>query len=482
MKNMLNKKSILVLLVIGPLLLFAIATKKNYGNSLKDHSLKAVLEKPSRPLPLYGFNDNKILGSAWTDPAFSDSAASTRFKILRYPGGIIGDYWDWKKGWFIDDANTSSSNSPEMASTLSENLTRFKRNRYIPSGLKEIKGVLTKTGAEVVFNLNMITKTLDDQIEMLKHAQSEGIPVKWIEMGNEYNNKGDLGRQKFETEDEYASACRTWVKALKENFPDAKIAVIGGNKTYASDVQNWNKNILREVPDADAINGHFYAFWNKVVDNDGINFENLADAYKEDFEQKGFQGLDEKMWITEYNIQWIYPQTKDDHQKYAFTWGEALSSILMTSLSTTLPRKNPEMVLDHNIAGWRGFAAVDINNNKVELLPNGIGFREWCRASENKTSMSQITFKQSNGGNLKDYEVLGWQFKGDRGQTNLLVNFTPDPVKIDVSAIGVKDNKYYVLNYADKNKTINDWNDYDHARKEVTNNTIELPPYSIARL
>jgi len=480
MKNMSNKKIILVLLVIGPLLLFAIARKKNHNSSLKDHSLKAVLEKPSRPLPLYGFNDNKISGSTWSDPAFSDSVVSLRFKILRYPGGIIGDYWDWKKGWLIDDANTSSSDRPEMTSTLSENLTRFKRNRYLPSGLKDIKGVLTKTDAAVVFNLNMITRTLDDQIEMLKYAQSKGIPVKWIELGNEYNNNGDLGRKKFATLDEYASACRTWLKALKENFPDAKVAVIGGNRPYASDVRNWNKDILRKVPGADAINGHFYPFWNKVVDDNGINFESLDNAYREDFEAKGFNGLNKVIWNTEYNIQWIYPQTKDDHLKYAFTWGQALSTILMTSLSTTLPTKAPEMVLDHNIAGWRGFAAVDMFNNKVVILPNGIGFREWCRASENKTSMTQITFKQSNGGNSKDFEVLGWQFKGDKGKTNLIVNFTSDPVKIDVSAIAGSE-KYYELNYADKNKTINNWNDYDHARKEVTNNTIELPPYSIAR-
>ena len=316
---------------------------------------------------------------------------------------------------------------------------------------------------------------------MLKYAQSEGIAVKWIEMGNEYNYKGDLGRKKFANLNEYASACRTWIKALKQNFPDAKIAIIGGNQPYSSDVQRWNKDILREVPDADAINGHFYPFWNKVVDDNGINFESLDNAYREDFEKKGFNGLDKKMWITEYNIQWIYPQTKDDHQKYAYTWGQALSTILMTSLSTSLPSKDPEMILDHNIAGWRGFAAVDINNNKVELLPNGIGFREWCRASDNKTSMTQITFKQSNGSNSKDFEVLGWQFKGNNGKTNLIVNFTSDLVKIDVSAIGGNGNKYYVLNYADKNKIINNWNDYEHARKEVTNNTIELPPYSIAR-
>ena len=475
------KKSVLTFLVVGPLLLSAIANNNNHRGFPKDHTLKAVLEKPFKRVPLYGFNDNKISGSSWNDNAFTDSVASMRFKVLRYPGGVIGDYWDWKKGWFIDNPNPTSPDRPEMSSVLADNLARFKRNRYLPMGLKEIKGVLTKTGSQVVFNLNMITKTLDDQIDMLKYAQSEGIAVKWIEMGNEYNNKEDLGRKKFANLNEYTSACRTWIKALKEKFPGAKIAIIGGNKPYSSDVQHWNKDILREVPDADAINGHFYPFWNKVVDDNGINFESLDNAYREDFEKKGFNGLDKKMWITEYNIQWIYPQTKDDHQKYAYTWGQALSTILMTSLSTSLPSKDPEMILDHNIAGWRGFAAVDINNNKVELLPNGIGFREWCRASDNKTSMTQITFKQSNGSNSKDFEVLGWQFKGNNGKTNLIVNFTSDPVKIDVSAIGGNGNKYYVLNYADKNKIINNWNDYEHARKEVTNNTIELPPYSIAR-
>ena len=482
MKNITMKKSIVILLVIGPLLLSAVVRNNNHKGSLKDRSLKAVLEKPFRPIPLYGFNGEKFLGPSWSNKAFSDSAASLRFKIYRYPGGMMGDYWDWKKGWFIDEADPSVTSRPEAAAFMASNLARYKRLPFVASGLNDLNVLLKKAGSEVVFNLNMITRGLDDQIEMLKYAQSVGIQVKWIELGNEYNNQGDLGRKKFTSLDEYASACRTWIKALKQNFPDAKIAVIGGDKQYAGDVQNWNRDILREVPEADAINGHFYPFWDKVVDNNGINFENLDNAFREDFEKKGFNGLNKEMWITEYNIQWIYPQTNDDHQKYAFTWGQALSTIMMTSLCSTLPRIEPAMILDHNIAGWRGFVAVDVNKNHVVITPNGIGFGEWCRASENKTSMGQITFKRSNGGNSKDFEVLGWQFKGDNGNTSLLVNFTPDPVKIDVSALDEGSKKYFELKYADKNKTINSWDDVEHAKKDVTDNTVELPPYSIATL
>lgn len=133
------------------------------------------------------------------------------------------------------------------------------------------------------------------------------------------------------------------------------------------------------------------------------------------------------------------------------------------------------MILDHNIANGFSFAAI-ANKPPIRILPNGIGFKIWCDEASNKTTLRQINFS----GDPKEFEVLGWQFKGDNGSDYLLVNFTSDAINIDVSALNNNPKAYYDLQYCDKNKMITSWADITREKKEVLNNVVSLPPYAIA--
>src|SRR6266536_6646338 len=66
--------------------------------------LKASISDKPRKLPLYGFNGNNVKGPSWTNSSFRDTAASLHFKIIRYPGGTVCNWWDWQKGWFVDNS------------------------------------------------------------------------------------------------------------------------------------------------------------------------------------------------------------------------------------------------------------------------------------------------------------------------------------------------------------------------------------------
>lgn len=59
------------------------------------------------PLDIFGFNGANTIqpDQSWND-ILENQAPLTRLqdlnaRVLRYPGGTLGNYWDWRKGWFL---------------------------------------------------------------------------------------------------------------------------------------------------------------------------------------------------------------------------------------------------------------------------------------------------------------------------------------------------------------------------------------------
>jgi hypothetical protein len=469
------KKGFSVALGVTSLVIISVlslATSARKDKTRAPSIIKAVLKESPHPLPLYGFNGDNTWGPSWENNAFRDSAASLNFKVIRYPGGSVGEYWDWRKGWYID-TNLNQQNSALALPA------EYRRAKYSPSGLKQLKLLVDEAHCEVIFTLNMVTKDLDDQLEMLQNARGFGIPIKWVELGNEFNELGSHGRYKYPSPEIYGSTCRTWISALKKNFPAVRVAVIGGDKQFNpnSTDRNWDERVLNEATNADAVVAHIYPLAAKVTDDDGINFESVANAFRLSFQQQGFNNVSKDIWITEFNILWSSDKTKKLHH-YALTWGQSLATVLMTSIATSLTNNPPKLIIDHNISGWYGYAAVDPRGGTFNVLPNGIGFGAWCKASEGKRTLRQITFKHG-GGSMDEYQVFGWQFKNNgQDDCDLLVNLTGSPVDVDVSALN--DGKTTCeIKYAEKNKTIQKWTDVNYVTKKVVNSIIQLPPYSI---
>ena len=88
---------------------------------------------------------------------------------LRYPGGTIGNYWDWEKGG-IDE----SVPEDQMIKWVVEQGLQTSPNRYNLENLAKI----TSKGITPVFMLNMLSKGLDHSLEALRTADSLGIRCK----------------------------------------------------------------------------------------------------------------------------------------------------------------------------------------------------------------------------------------------------------------------------------------------------------------
>lgn len=56
------------------------------------------------PPDFFGYNGQNFINGVQTWGSLSTRLPILQPGTLRYPGGTLGNWWDWKKGWFISDS------------------------------------------------------------------------------------------------------------------------------------------------------------------------------------------------------------------------------------------------------------------------------------------------------------------------------------------------------------------------------------------
>ena len=131
---------------------------------------------------LYGFNTQTAEGPSWSDPAFMKLLTDLAPGNLRYPGGTIGNYLDWSTGQYmakdLRDPERKAPRKPLNGPSGNKILNTYR--------LEELQNGIAATGATPIYMLNMLTDTLANARRMLARATELGLPVKYIELGNEF--------------------------------------------------------------------------------------------------------------------------------------------------------------------------------------------------------------------------------------------------------------------------------------------------------
>jgi hypothetical protein len=110
----------------------------------------------------------------------------------------------------------------------------------------------------------MLTASLQNQIAMLKHADSIGIELKYVELGEEFYLDGEtqdttLILALYPTVEDYGNAAKIWIDTIHHYFPDLKVAVQANfDKNSAPRRVTWNDGILNTVDNDDAWSFHYY--------------------------------------------------------------------------------------------------------------------------------------------------------------------------------------------------------------------------------
>ena len=243
--------------------LVLVQCKKNYA--------PAPAPTPSSK-PLIGFNQNWSFIPAFY-PAMFSNINLLKPQMLRYPGGTITYEWDWVTG------KRTGFNTPSHP-------------------VSDVRALINATNSKMIFVVNILNRSVTDQISMLNAIKAEGVPVEFIELGNELYSNDTEYISVFPTGADYAVKAAQWTAQLRTAFPSAKISAVlqcrnaeSSNKRFAQ----WNSQVLAgTMSQVDAYTYHIYIPVGGNYASRKTEFEAVTTATNTG---------NKELWITEYGNQ-----------------------------------------------------------------------------------------------------------------------------------------------------------------------------------
>lgn len=333
---------------------------------------------------LLGVNNNVAVVGDWASPSLHGAVNSLGPSLIRYPGGTIGDYWDWKTGSAVPACAYRPGGSGECATwhglAIPEEMFAGLRN-HRRGTLQDLRALVDATGAEPMFTLNVITSTLENQLDMLRTARGLGLPVRWVEIGNEQYIGIRNNAAVFPNAQSYCALASRWIQAIRVEFPEARIGVQGEvPRTEESSTRrlNWNTDLVGcgLLDDADAVVLHYYRRapvpatdrYFEVADLPAF-FAGTHVALDTHFTHRAWTTLpdDVPVWVTEYgNVDQLDWSTDiAGSPNINGSWAHALYDSIVLSRLLAEPRVENAML--HVLFGLPEWQAVIGENG---LVPN----------------------------------------------------------------------------------------------------------------
>ncbi len=462
-----------------------------------------------------GYNNNFIWTGSWRDEPFLDVLKTFKPQALRYPGGTWSNYWDWETGWFLKDLDVG----PRYVRNIKPN----------PSRLEDLKVVIDRTGATPVFVVNIMTRDLKSQLAMLEHAQMIGLPIKFVELGNEADHPNKFYTSLFPDGQTYARKANRWIKAIKNRFPKVQIAVAAASPypTEAQRRQQWNEQMYPLLEGADAAVFHVYAYpsgylsqqakalaksrgiepLGKPRPGPGMVFtlpeqQASVDILKRPgsmayvlgvpfgrmklFTETEYLPAGMSCWITEYNL-------FDNNGAFRGRWSHGLATATMTLL--LMERPQVQMLLCHALYGNTLFASIfwdkpafdhlseQVSSQTLGLSAQGETMQVIGHALEGMSHAQQLSFSPAHmisPNKATAYpSLLGWEFSYKKQTRVLILNLSPTDQPISLKQMG-KPNALVWQKFDDPMRLISGFKHQapSSIQKQVADHLV-LPAYSI---
>lgn len=223
--------------------------------------------------------------------------------------------------------------------------------------INDLKILYNYTHADLIIGLNMVTQSLADQLQFLDSLSYIGVPVHYVEGGNEFNNLSNIGREKYPNGTAYGAACKIWSDSIKAHFPTVIIAVIGGNKNY-NENKNWNTDILAQC-NVDAFTFHCYIEPDSFFVNNKVDTNKIKEQVLLQWNESGLEATKKPIYITECNYKY---SDKTGNNTLSDSDKEAATFYILKYLSQ-LPLI--KIICLNGLTGKQGFFDV----NKKEIIP-----------------------------------------------------------------------------------------------------------------
>jgi hypothetical protein len=225
-------------------------------------STPLVIERgASRPIEPHflGFNQNFMGQTDPWDDRLVNQLRSTGVANFRYPAGTVGSSWNWRTGRV--DENLPPEDVMTWVRPHARGGPRAGSGRYT---LENFKRAVDGAGIAPVLMLGMAVHDLPEQIEILKAAEAAGLPVRYLELGNEiiFQDAEPKLERMFPDAETYGRIASEWIAALRSAFPQAKIAACGtfvGSDSQSERRRTWNPRMMTTLRGTNIITTHLYA-------------------------------------------------------------------------------------------------------------------------------------------------------------------------------------------------------------------------------
>ncbi len=273
---------------------------------------------PMRVLPPDFLGYNLDLGARlqdWHSAPFLAAVRALQPGTLRYPGGTLSNYWNWRSGNF-DAAGR-------------QRYRGWRRlHPQLHFGLGDLQSGLQASGAQAVFDLNLLSGTLANAEAELHAAQAKGIAVRYVELGNEFYLSTPDNVRAFPEAQNYAAKATRWAQALHAAFPQARIAAVGAYmfdpawaQRHQPRIAGWNHRVMAALHGVDAMTMHIYVPTGIYLRRHHLRFDaasipallgyTLQQMHQATTQMRAFGTL--PVWVTEYN--------QTDWHKVPAPWG-----------------------------------------------------------------------------------------------------------------------------------------------------------------
>lgn len=229
---------------------------------------------------LIDFNNDLLSTNShfsWASKSWGDSEVSETINEhfpmsnLRFPGGTVGNFYNWTTDGYYNDPSTFANNSRQSLYN-----SNFKFD-YL--GFKD---QVISSSASATLMFNVIHDDITSAANRLQSRVNDGLNIKWVELGNEnfYGTQSygyiSGGQWQVSDIDEYISHTKALVNSLKVISPNTGYAVCMNHHDYTSG--SWS-DVLSQETYFDAAVMHNY----NNVGNENLDYGSgvvLLDSYK----------------------------------------------------------------------------------------------------------------------------------------------------------------------------------------------------------
>ncbi|NMM48353.1 hypothetical protein [Marinigracilibium pacificum] len=465
-----------------------------------------------------GTNANLVgIDNPWDNSDLVESVNQLSLSTIRYPGGTIGNYWDWDKGWIDSEVPDSLMIKWVVANNLKESPNRYSLENFA-------KGIKA-TGTTPVFMVNMLSKDLNHTMRNLRRAKELGLDIKYIELGNELYFGLPYEMSVYPTPEDYGKTCSIWIDSIKSAFPEAKCAILANYLRKNPRHTDWTERALSNCSNADAVIYHKYSpfgldgqqekkkitagtegttdsktalrkspddllekqVWEiKQLDDQAVLANMLTTARNSvlNYDKIGpHRNL--PIWCTEFNV-------RADNSAIRGTWANTL--YIMMYYQTFL--ENPfEVVTIHNLIGDKfpliytdstGLNHVKFKNVSSipwQLSAAGLATKFTAESIKNNTTISHLNFDSEymlidDRGNSVP-SLSGWVTVNENEETSvLIINYGYDETSVDLSELGISNGNMSQYS-APLSEYINGARSININKEALSEQILVIPPHSI---